>query len=197
MLNQQKIKAHFKQVDPVIYAIMAEIDFGQWWGRQKPDYFAALCEDIIGQQLSGKAADSIFARLIKLFPGKLITPKRLLKLTDQQIRDVGTSWAKVRSLKDLALQVKTKRINLNKLDQLSDKAAMVELIKIKGIGPWTAEMFLIFTLKRENVFSQGDLGLNKAFKKLYGQRLPETVIRHWSPYKSFGSLALWHSLDKV
>src|SRR3989338_81354 len=197
MVDQKKVKSHLKKVDPIIYAVMEKMDLGEWFDRPKRDYFIALCREIIGQQLSGKAADSIFARFTKLFPKKQITPDKILKLTDQQIRDVGTSWAKVRSLKDLALQVKTKRINLNKLDQLSDEAAMVELIKIKGIGPWTAEMFLIFTLKRENVFSQGDLGLNKAFKKLYGQRLPETVIRHWSPYKSFGSLALWHSLDKV
>lgn len=197
MLDQKKIKSHFKKADPVIYRVMEKMNLGQWWDRPKRDYFMALCEDIIGQQLSGKAADSIFARFEKLFLKKLITPDRLLKLTDQQIRDVGTSWAKVRSLQDLSLQVKTKKINLETLDQLNDEAAMAELIKVKGVGPWTAEMFLIFTLKRENVFSRGDLGLNKAFKKLYGSRAIETIIRRWSPYRSFGSLALWYSLNNV
>lgn len=197
MLDQKKIKAHFKKVDPVIHKVMEPIDFGYWWDRPKRDYFTALCEDIVGQQLSAKAADSIFARFTGLFPKKQITPGRLLKLKDQQIRDIGTSWAKAKYLKDLAGQVKAKTIHLEKLEQLTDSEVVAELTKIKGIGPWTAEMFLIFTLKREDVFSRGDLGLNKAFKKLYGQRRLETVIRPWSPYKSFGSLALWHSLDNV
>lgn len=196
-MDQQKIKKHFKKVDPVIYQVMKEMNLGQWWDRPKPFYFTALCEDIIGQQLSGKAADSIFARFINLFPKKIITPERLLKLTDQQIREVGTSWAKVRSLKDLALQVKTKKIKLETLDQLDDEAAMAELIKVKGVGPWTAEMFLIFTLKRPDVFSFGDLGLNKAIRNLYGKRKIEMVVKRWTPYKSFGALALWHSLDNV
>lgn len=197
MLNQTKIKNHFKRIDPVIYRVMEKMNLEQWWDRVKPDYFTALCEDIIGQQLSSKAADSIFARFEKLFPKKLITPTKVLKLTDQQIRDVGTSWAKVRSLKDLAVQVITKKINLETLDQLSDDAAMAELTKIKGVGPWTAEMFLIFTLNRPDIFSFGDLGLNKAFKKLYTGQSIKTVISRWLPYRSFGSLALWHSLDNV
>jgi len=197
MVNQKKIKSHFKKVDPVIHRIMEKLDFGQWWDRPKRDYFAALCEDIIGQQLSAKAADSIFARFEKLFPKKQITPERLLKLKDQQIRDVGTSWAKVRSLKDLATQVKNKNILLDQLDNLSDEATMKGLMKVKGVGPWTAEMFLIFTLKREDVFSLGDLGLNKAINKLYGKRKIGSIIKRWSPYKSFGCLALWHSLDNV
>ena len=95
------------------------------------------------------------------------------------------------------MQVKTKKINLEKLDRLSDEATMAELIKVKGIGPWTAEMFLIFTLKREDVFSFGDLGLNKAIKKLYGKRKVESIVKRWAPYRSFGSLALWYSLDNV
>ena len=196
-MNQKKIKLHFKKADPIIYAVMETMDLGQWWDRPKADYFTALCEDIIGQQLSGKAADSIFARFGKLFSKKQITPEKILKLTDQQIRDVGTSWAKVRSLKDLALQVKTKKILLERLDRLSDAAALAELIKVKGIGPWTAEMFLIFTLKRENIFSFGDLGLNKAVGKLYGKKKTAAVVKNWTPYKSFGAMALWHSLDKV
>ena len=172
---------------------MKDLDFSKWWGRDK-DYFTALCEDIIGQQLSGKVADSIFAKFTILFPKKLITPERLLKLTDQQIRDKGPSWAKVRSLKDLANRVVTKQLHLVKLDKLSDADALKELVQVKGIGPWTAEMFLIFTLHRENIFSLGDYGLNKAIKKLYGQREIASIIKPWSPYRSFGCLALWQSL---
>lgn len=196
-MNQNKIKQHFKLVDPVIYKVIKEMDLAKRIGPEKADYFTAVCEDIIGQQLSGKAADSIFARFVKLFPKKIITADKLLKLDDQKIRNVGTSWAKVRSLKDLATQVKAKTIHLEKLAEMSDDEAKQELIKIKGIGPWTAEMFLIFTLKREDVFSAGDLGLNNAFKKLYGKKALLPVIKRWSPYRTFGCLALWHSLDKV
>lgn len=197
MVDQKKIKRHFKKVDPVIHKVMEPIDFGQWWDRPKRDYFVALCEDIVGQQLSGKAADSIWARFEKLFSKKQVTPDKLLKLTDEQIRNIGTSWAKVKYLKDLAGKVKAKAIHLESLEKLADSEVVVELTKIKGIGPWTAEMFLIFTLKREDIFSFGDLGLNKAFKKLYGRQRIETVIRRWSPYRSFGSLTLWYSLDNV
>ena len=97
----------------------------------------------------------------------------------------------------MAGKVKAKTIHLDKLEQLADSEVVAELTKIKGIGPWTAEMFLIFTLKREDIFSYGDLGLNKAFKKLYGKKRIYAVVKPWSPYKSFGALALWHSLDNV
>lgn len=197
MLNQEKVKKHFKKVDPAIYKLMENLDLGQWWDRPKKDYFVALCEDIIGQQLSGKVADVIFSRFEKLFFKKQITAKRLLKLTDDQIRNVGTSWAKVKYLKDLAKQVKNKTVNLKGLDQLTDAEVVRELTKIKGIGPWTAEMFLIFTLKRPDVFSFGDLGLNKAVRKLYGRRKIESIVKRWTPYRSFGALALWDSLDNV
>ncbi|OIN89385.1 hypothetical protein COW80_01955 [Candidatus Beckwithbacteria bacterium CG22_combo_CG10-13_8_21_14_all_01_47_9] len=142
-------------------------------------------------------ADVIFARFEKLFPKKQITPERLLKLTDQQIRDIDTSWAKVKYLKDLARQVNAKTVKLEQLDQLADEAVIKTLTKIKGVGPWTAEMFLIFTLKRENIFSFGDLGLNKAVGKLYGKKKTAAVVKPWTPYQSFGAMALWHSLDKV
>jgi len=197
MVDQKKVKSHFKKVDPIIYAVMEKMDLGEWFDRPKRDYFIALCREIIGQQLSGKVANVIFTRFEGLFPKRQITPERILTLTDQQIRDVGTSWAKVRSLKDLATQVKNKNILLDQLDNLSDEATMKGLMKVKGVGPWTAEMFLIFTLKREDVFSLGDLGLNKAINKLYGKRKIGSIIKRWSPYKSFGCLALWHSLDNV
>ena len=196
-MDQKKIKNHFKKVDSVIHQVMEDMDLRQWVDQSKRDYFTALCEDIIGQQLSGKVADVIFSRFEKLFPKKQITPARILTLTDQQIRDIGTSWAKVKYLKDLAKQVKDKTIKLGQLDQLADDRVITELTKIKGIGPWTAEMFLIFTLKREDIFSLGDLGLKKAIAKLYGQRKIELIINQWAPYKSFGCLALWHSLDNV
>jgi DNA-3-methyladenine glycosylase II len=202
MLDQKKIKRHFKRVDPVIYEVMKAVDFGKWWERPKREYFAALTEDIVNQQLSGKAADSIFTRFKNLFPKKVISPEHILKLNDQKIRDIGMSWGKVKYVKDLAAKVLDKTVQLDIIEKLPDEEVMRELVKVKGIGPWTAEMFLIFTLKREDVFSFGDLGLNKAIIKIYRLKTPsrtrlEKIIKPWSPYKSFASLTLWNSLDNV
>lgn len=202
-MSYSKIKRHFKKVDPVIYRVMADLDFNQWLAprrRKRGDYFMSLCREIIGQQLSGKVADVILHRFKSAFTKKTPTPRKVLKVSDQKLRDIGMSWAKVSYVKDLAQKTLKKEVGLHVLDRLDDQEVMVELTKIKGIGPWTAEMFLIFTLRRENVFSHGDLGLRKGIQKLYRLENPtqekiEKIIGPWSPYKSYGSIALWHSLE--
>ena len=124
-----------------------------------------------------------------------------MKIPDQKIRDAGLSWAKVKYLKDLADKVKNKVIHLEKLDTLSNEEVITELTKVKGIGPWTAEMFLMFTLGREDVFSHGDLGLKNAIKKLYGfkkdptRKQVEKIIARWTPYKTYACRILWKSLE--
>lgn len=199
------IKKHFKKNDPVIYEVIKDLDFNEWLNprvrkRTKHGYFAALCREIIGQQLSGKVAGTILKRFKELFKSKIVNPKDVLKIKDQKLRDVGMSWAKVSYIKDLALKTVKKELNLKALDKLKDKDVMEALLKVKGIGPWTAEMFLIFTLGREDVFSHGDLGLKKGIEKLYKLKDPslkqiEKIVKKWSPYKSCGSIALWQSLD--
>ena len=185
---------------------METLDFDEWFGpRQKlrqsrRDYFIALCREIISQQLSGKAANSIFKRFLELFGPKQLTPRAVLQMPDQQIRDAGLSWAKIKYLKNLAEAVETGQLDLKKIDQLDDADVIAALTRIKGVGEWTAEMFLIFTLNREDVFSFGDLGLKKGIAKVYQVGNPdrdriEKIITPWSPYKSYGSIALWHSLD--
>ncbi|MBI3559512.1 DNA-3-methyladenine glycosylase 2 family protein, partial [Candidatus Gottesmanbacteria bacterium] len=110
---------------------------------------------------------------------------------------------KTRFIRDLAHQVLTKSVQLDQLAQLSDQDVIVELTKVKGIGPWTAEMFLMFTLGREDVFSYGDLGLRKAIKKLYGFKKDPTVkqmdkiVHKWKPFRSFAARILWKSLDST
>jgi DNA-3-methyladenine glycosylase II len=134
-------------------------------------------------------------------PTKKFTPRHVLKLKDQALRDVGLSWAKASYIKNLAEKVNNQEVRLEKLSKLDDEAVIAELVKVKGIGPWTAEMFLMFSLGREDVFSHGDLGLRNGLVKLYQLRKPPTIeranriVNRWSPYKSYGSLALWHSLD--
>ena len=154
-----------------------------------------MCGEIIAQQLGSGAAHAILGRFHNLFPGKKVKPDYITTIQARELRKSGMSWAKARSIKDLAQKVTTKEVVLSRLSSLSDEDAIVELTKIKGIGKWTAEMFLIFSLGREDVFSFGDLGLSKAYAKLYGKRKMGPIVARWSPYKSWASLILWKSQD--
>ena len=198
-----EVRNHFAKNDPVLYAYMETITFDDWLAehpmKRKGFYFEALCRAIVGQQLSGKAADSIYKRFKALFKGK-VTPANILKTPEQDLRDVGMSWAKVRSVKSLAELVTRKELILDELDALEDSGVIDRLIKVKGIGEWTAEMFLMFTLGREDVFSFKDLGLKKGIEKVYKLKNPteskiKKIIAKWGPYKTYGSITLWHSLE--
>ena len=195
----KKIVDHFKKVDPILHSVIEKV--GVLGPKISDDYFLELCEIIINQQLSDKAAATIFARFKKLFPQEKITPQILLKLSDEKIRSCGTSKAKVSFLKDLAKKVIVEELRLDKLDKLSDELVIDQLTTIKGIGPWTAEMFLMFTLGREDVFSHGDLGLRNAIKKLYKFRNDPTkkqiekIVNKWKPYRTYACRILWKSLE--
>lgn len=195
----KKVREHFQMVDPVLFQIFSAvkpIDI-----NKSNDYFSDLIESIVCQQLSDKAGATIFARFLALFPHKKITPERVLALSDSAIRDVGPSWSKVRYIKNLAHQVIIKSVQLDQLDQLADQDVVTELTKVKGIGPWTAEMFLMFSLGREDVFSFGDLGLRRAIQKLYRfkkeptKKQIEKISRKWSPYRTYACRILWKSLE--
>jgi len=194
------VKEHFKQVDPAILTVLETLTLADWFeNRPSEDHFYNLTRNIIYQQLAGKAASTIFERFNNLLGGN-ITPQVVLKFEDQSFRDVGLSWAKAKYVKDLASKVADRTIDLSKLDNLSNEAIIAELTKVKGIGRWTAEMFLLFTLHRENIFSYGDLGLKNGFSKLYGITTPSNtqikeIVDRWSPFESYGSIALWHFLD--
>jgi DNA-3-methyladenine glycosylase II len=136
-----------------------------------------------------------------LFRNKKITPEKLLTLPDSKIRTVGTSWSKISYLKNLATHIQQKTIHLTKLPDMNNEDVIQELTKVKGIGPWTAEMFLMFSLGREDVFSYGDLGLRKAIKQLYKfKRDPthkqlEQIVNRWAPYRTWAARILWRSLE--
>ena len=197
----RKVKAHFKKVDPKLFAAFLKVGELELTTTRVPkEYFAALCREIIAQQLSGKVAQVIFERFQNLFPKKQITPKFLLKLDDKVLRATGMSNSKVKFLKDLAGKVESKEISLKELEDLDSESVIEKLIQVKGIGRWTAEMFLIFCLGREDVFSFGDLGLNKAVRKIYGlekatKEEMEKIVSKWSPYRSYAAIILWRSLD--
>lgn len=195
-----KVKKHFAQADPKVHMVLETVNLSEWFTkRPSEDHFFNLTRNIIYQQLAGKAASTIFGRFEALIGGQ-ITPEKVVRFEDQAFRDVGLSWAKAKYVKDLAAKVISREINLQDIDTLDNESVINELIKVKGIGKWTAEMFLLFTLHRENIFSHGDLGLKNGFAKLYGIDAPTTaqiqaVVDRWSPYESYGSIALWHYLD--
>lgn len=192
---------HFTMADPVMCRLMERLNFKRELKPKKAgQYFQALVSAVIGQQLSGKAADTIEARVLALMPQSRFEPKAMLEVNDQQMRDAGMSWSKISYVKNIALAFDEGRIKASDLTRSDDEAVIHTLTQIIGVGRWTAEMFLIFSLGREDVFSYGDLGLNKALASIYRLKAPtrdqiEGIIEPWSPYKSYGSLALWESLD--
>lgn len=198
----RQARAHLTRVDPILSQYLHLVT-GNIKQKEKSsdELFADLCDTIISQQLSGKAAATIFARFKKLFRGSRMTAKKLLSLPDESIRESGCSWAKVRSLKDLAFKVDSGVVNLKGLDRLADEEVKKTLVQIKGIGPWSAEMFLMFALEREDIFSQGDLGLRNGLMRVYGlknaptQQQVNKITSKWSPYRTFASRVLWKVLE--
>lgn len=195
--------AHFEQVDPILH--QAAILIGEIpevsKRRSKVDHFTELSASIVSQQLSTKVADVIWGRVLKLMTDEKVSPEQVLAIDTEIFRKQGLSYSKIKYIKDLAQKVVDSEIDLEKLDVLPDEEVIVELVKVKGIGRWTAEMFLMFSLGRPDVFSTGDLGLKRAIQKLYGlktepdeKKLLE-LSKKWAPYRTTASRILWRSLD--
>jgi DNA-3-methyladenine glycosylase II len=207
-------KLHFKKADPVLYRAaklhkIADI-------RRSSDVFGDLVHAIVNQQLSGKAAETIYGRLETLVVGKgkgkrgkewgkrrqsAITPTAIARLSASSMRKCGMSEAKVKSIKGLAKSVIHKEIDLVEIHKHADKKVMELLTSIKGIGPWTAEMILMFSLGRQDIFSKGDLGLRKGIMHLYGlKKLPsdrfmDKLAKAWSPYRTYAARVIWRVAD--
>lgn len=184
--------------DPVLKKLYKKYGPHQFEDRSEKLY-EELVESIIGQQLSGKAADTIYKRFLKLFgDNKFPTPQKLLKTDVEKLRSAGMSYSKASYIKNIAKAFKDKEISIEKIEKLSDEEIKKELTKIKGVGNWTAEMTLIFTLKREDVFSLGDAGLRRAIKNLYKIEKEKDILKlseTWKPKRSFACWYLWRSLE--
>ncbi len=189
---------HLKKSDPVLRGIIERVgpcrmEFG-------PPEFGSLAESIVYQQLNGTAAATIFKRFATL-AGEPLTPEGILKLTDEQLRSVGLSKQKSAYLKDLSAKTAAGLLDFARLPELPDEEVIKHLTQVKGIGVWTAHMFLMFTLKRPDVLPTGDYGVQTAIKKHYRKRqLPkphvmEKIARPWAPYRSIACWYLWRSLD--
>lgn len=166
--------------------------------RLHKDYFQSLCGEIVGQQLSGRVADIIFERFKKALKDR-ITPDTILAIDGQKLRDCGMSWGKVSFVKDLALKTKNGELKTKKLAKLPDEEVIKELVSVKGIGRWTAEMFLMFSLARPDIFPIDDLGIKKGVEKLTKKRLEGPALarfaERWQPHRTVASWYLWRSLE--
>jgi len=175
------------------------------WGsctiKKNPEakYFTDLLEAITNQQLSGKAASTIFGRVRDLCKGGM-SPEAILKLSEAKLRGAGLSYAKIKYIKDLAEKVKNQKLKIKSLDRLPDDEVKRELIAVKGIGPWTADMFLMFSLGRPDIFPTEDLGIQKGFRKVTGKKFDKVksskfAEKYWAPYRTVASWYLWRSLE--
>lgn len=158
-----------------------------------------VAEIIVKQQLSGKAAATIFKRICQAAGVRRLSAASLDRLTDEQLRTAGVSGAKTKYLRELTRQVQTRQVRLHALGRMADDAVIAELTRIKGIGRWSAEMYLMFVLGRPDVFSAGDNGLQTAIQKLYGVSTDdgdlEEFSARWRPHRTLACLYLWRSLS--
>ena len=164
-----------------------------------PDVYGALVRSITGQQLSVKAAASIYNRLLERFDGRTPTPEQILADDPEELRIAcGFSRAKVKYLRSLAEHVLSGELEIDRLSELPDEEVIRELTAVKGIGEWTAHMFLMFTLHRPDVLPVGDQGIKNAFRAAYGEdAVLAEVAEAWRPHRTRASLYLWRSLDNT
>ena len=196
--------------DPTMAALierLGKLDIATRLRRRKEerpaDAYGALLRAIVGQQLSTKAARTIYLRVLDLFGGTTPTPEQLLEASEEDLRGCGLSGRKTEYVRDLARHVLSGELELDRLPDLDDEQVIEEIVAVRGLGRWTAEMFLLFHLQRPDVLSGGDLGIRKAIQVEYGLEEMPTPTRvleigePWRPHRSLASLYLWESLAAV
>jgi DNA-3-methyladenine glycosylase II len=190
---------YLKKADPVMAAIIGKA--GPYRMQYREPVFQTLVRSIVYQQLSGKAAMTIFNRLAAAAKVDPMTPEAILKLRPQKMRTVGLSKQKIVYIRELARLTRDGEIRFERLPEMEDAAIIETLTRVKGVGVWTVQMFLMFALQRPNVLPVGDLGVRAAMKKAYGlPELPkpqemERIAAAWHPYRSIASWYLWRSLE--
>lgn len=205
-----KARKQLAASDPTMAALVervGKIDIATRLQRRKEerpdDAYGALLRAIVGQQLSTKAARTIYLRVLDLFGGTTPTPEQLLEASEEDLRGCGLSGRKTEYVRDLAAHVLAGELELDRLGGLGDEEVIEEIVAVRGLGRWTAEMFLLFHLQRPDVLSGGDLGIRKAIQVEYGLEEMPTPTRvveigePWRPHRSLASLYLWESLAAV
>ena len=198
--------AHLRASDPVMEALIDQVGEAELADTSPPstDHYGALVRTIVGQQLSTKAARAIYQRLAARFDGRAPTPEEILADDPEQLKAAaGLSRSKVSFLRSLAEHVLDGSLELHRLGELDDDAVMAELVAVKGIGPWSAHMFLMFHLDRPDILPVGDLGIRRAIMLSYGlAELPgpeemERISQPWRPHRTLACRFLWRGLDAV
>ena len=195
----RKAILHLKKTDPVLRDIIERV--GAYRIKYREPVFETLVRSIVFQQLSGKAAGTIYGRLAGA-TGEPITPEAILRLKPERMRELGLSRQKIEYIRDLASRAKSGDVDFETCHELDDEEVVRHFTAVKGIGVWTVQMFLMFALRRPNVLPTGDLGLRAAIKKAYGfeeMPKPAEVARLgevWSPYATVASWYLWRSLEE-
>lgn len=201
MANHRTSLRHLRRIDPVLAGVIESVGPFRMQLRTEGTHFEALTRSIVFQQLSGKAAATILGRLNALFPDGSPTPEAILAASDATLRGVGLSRQKIAYLRDLSSKVLSGDLPLDDVHAMGDDDLIAHLVQVKGIGRWTAQMFLMFRLGRPDVLPELDLGIQNAIKRAYRMRkrpTPKQVKRvgaKWSPHSSVASWYLWRSLD--
>jgi DNA-3-methyladenine glycosylase II len=192
---------YLSRVDPQLEVVINTV--GKYSIRLRTDAFQSLVESIIYQQLAGSAANVIYTRFIKYYNNMMPTPMDIISTSDMELKSkIGLSSKKVQYLKDLASKIAERKLSLDLLTTLSDEEIINQLIQVKGIGRWTAEMFLIFCLGRPDVLPVTDLGIRKAMHNIYSlSELPKpaemlAIAQPWRPHRTVATWYLWKSLSK-
>ena len=192
---------HLKRADPVLARVITRVGPCRFEARRDGTHFDAVARAIIYQQLSGKAAATIHGRMRDAFGGRDPEPAELLAMPDEPLRAAGVSRQKLGYLRDLAARVHGGEVPLHALDDLSDDEVLAALVRVKGVGRWTAQMFLMFRLGRMDILPELDLGVQRGIQLAYGLKKlpgPKDVLRYgrpWAPYRSVASWYLWRSID--
>ena len=201
MIHQPSPVEYLTSVDPILGATIAKITLAP--EKRNTNYFYALVRAVMRQQLSGRAADAIEGKFLALFSSQVPTPAQILALSDTILRTAGLSFSKISYIKNICQATEAGEIIFDQLRTLTDDEVIILLTKVKGIGRWTAEMFLMFTLKRPDIFSYGDLGLKNAMQRLYRMRKDPSqkralqIAKKWSPHRTLACRYLWASLDQL
>jgi len=198
-------ESHLRAADPVLDALIDAVGGGGALGDGRDgrpdDHYGALVRAIVGQQLSTKAARTIYGRLTDRFGGRTPTPAEIIADDPEELRSVGLSRAKASYLRSLAEHVVSGELELERLDAMPDEEVAAELVAVKGLGQWTADMFLMFHLLRPDVLPVGDLGIRRAVERAYGlPGLPDPaqlteIAEPWRPHRTLACRYLWRSLD--
>lgn len=192
---------HLRAADPKLARVITRVGPYRLEPRTDGSHFDYVVRCIIGQQLSGKAAQTIYLRVLDLYAGRRPKPRELARASDASLRSAGLSGRKTEYVKELAARTEARNIAIERLHEMSDDEVMETLVRVRGIGRWTAQMVLMFRLGRPDILPELDLGVQKAVQRLYRLRkLPtprklEQIGAKWAPFRTYASWYLWRSLE--